>query len=289
MAAQSMLLIGYIMVSNWEKAQPIFRTQAHLSPRTPEDFLFKGLAESYTDPAQSLATLNEAVRRRSSGMSLLFRAQARASQAQVTADPADAQAAVADANVVTALLPGNPLAIALSLKAHLVAAGVHEENHEFDRRDKALHEAGADAAALEQFPRNEEAILGRVSYFKHVSDDGAMLEELRRARGELRNSMLDYYYVLTLYRQGRLEEALFTLDHSISNQSATVQFGRVYILAELSDGPDRALQEFHRQWQSKRTALDGLILQAELRLLGRKDEAVEACRKLREQGALLPP
>ena len=101
--------------------------------------------------------------------------------------------------------------------------------------------------------------------------------------------MLDYYYVLTLYRQGRLEEALFTLDHSISNQSATVQFGRVYILAELSDGPDRALQEFHRQWQSKRTALDGLILQAELRLLGRKDEAVEACRKLREQGALLPP
>ena len=68
-----------------------------------------------------------------------------------------------------------------------------------------------------------------------------------------------------------------------------MQYGRAYILAELSDGPERALQEFHRQWQSKRTGLDSLILQAELRLLGRKTEAVEACRKLREQGALLPP
>src|SRR5204863_1122754 len=47
MAAHSMLLIGYIMVGNWEKAQPILRIQAHLSTRTPEDYLFKGLAESY--------------------------------------------------------------------------------------------------------------------------------------------------------------------------------------------------------------------------------------------------
>src|SRR5437667_2775437 len=270
-------------------AQPIFRTPAHLSPRTPEDFLCKGVAESYTDPAQSLATLNEAVRRRSSGMSLLFRAQARASYAQVTADPADAQEAVADANVVNAVLPGNPVAIAVSLKAHLVAAGVYEEKEEFDRREKSLQEAAADATALEQFPRNQEAILGRVRYFKHVRDDGTMLEELRRARAELQSPMLDYYYVLTLYRQGHFEQALFALDHGISNHSATVQYGRAYILAELSDGPERALQEFHRQWQSKRTGLDSLILQAELRLLGRKAEAVEACRKLREQGVLLPP
>ena len=81
-----------------------------LEPVTPEDFLFKGQAQSMIDPADAENLLNEAIRRRDSNVARLVRTWVRSRLASFTGDPADAERAVDDATVARSMLGDNPYA-----------------------------------------------------------------------------------------------------------------------------------------------------------------------------------
>src|SRR6185295_18378365 len=103
----SMLIKAYALIGRWDMAQPMFATLDRLKPTTPEDFLFRGSLDALVDPAHGMAALDEAVRRRPTGVALLHRGSARANLAQDTAQLEDAEAALSDIQAAMTLLPPN--------------------------------------------------------------------------------------------------------------------------------------------------------------------------------------
>jgi hypothetical protein len=66
-----------------------------------------------------------------------------------TAQPHDAEAALADANAAWGMLPDNPLVLSARIYAHVVAAGIYQEAKQIDRGKAAVRDASRDAQALE--------------------------------------------------------------------------------------------------------------------------------------------
>jgi hypothetical protein len=60
----------------WERYDKTIQEMEKLTPRTPEDFLFKGYAEAALDPGLGLQTIQQAFDRRPQmGIALLLRAR----------------------------------------------------------------------------------------------------------------------------------------------------------------------------------------------------------------------
>jgi lipoprotein NlpI len=87
---------------------------------------------------------------------------------------------------------------------------------------------------------------------------------------------------LRFYRHGQFEAVLEILQPDAPGQH-DADYIRGYFLAELPRGPELALKEFYRLWQRRPSAWDTLAIQTTLRLLGRKEEAMDVCRKARER------
>ena len=251
--------------------------------------MLKGAAITLLDPAEALESLNEAVRQRPSGITRLFRGQARVLRAQETGSATDLEAALADVDAANAALPGNPLALALNVNAQLVAAGLFEETREYEKRDNALRQASSAAAPLPQYPHSSDAFLARAYYLKQTTNDVTLVDEIRRANDANDNIFGHYYVALSLYRLGRLPEALDEASRGVMSNSAFGGILRGYIVAELPNGPNIAFQEFNKAWQRNPSPMDAMTFETTLRLLGRKAEAVQASLQLRERAALLPP
>ena len=206
-----MLMKAYTLLGQRDKAQPMFEILERLQPTTPEDFLFRGSLDALVDPAKGLEALDEAVRRRPTGVARLQRGSARASLAQDTAKIDDAEAAVSDVQAAMTLLLPNAEVTALSLKAHLIAAGIYGENRLAEKRAAAWRQAEADAIALEKYPDNQAALVVRAMYLKLLSDDWTSLEKLRGGMETVTNSMIDYLAVVSLYHRGAYQTALEVL------------------------------------------------------------------------------
>jgi tetratricopeptide (TPR) repeat protein len=246
-AVASMLIKAYSLLGEWDKAQPIFENLYLSVPTTPEDFLFRGSLEAMVDPMKAMETLNEAIRRRPTGIAGLVRGSVRASVALDAARIDEAEAAIADINnAATALLPANAEIIALSLHAHLIAAGIYEDNQMIEKRAAAWRQVEADAAALEKYPGNQAAILARAMYLKHVAHDSVPFRELRASAP---NGLTDYCLAVALYREGEFKAALDLLQPAVSLNQTGADYARGYFMAELPNGPELALKEFYRLWQ----------------------------------------
>jgi serine/threonine protein kinase len=288
-AAQSMLLKAYIMVGRWPDAEPIFTTLARLSPHTQEDYLFLGSAQGLLDPSKGLETLDKAVLRRPSGTARLFRGQVRYYRAQESGDLADLEAAQADAAAANVLLPGSPVAVALSLNVQLAAAGLYDEHQDFEKREQAQRDAANAASILANYPKCAEAFLARVCYLKQFTNDLNLVAELQRANVVAENNYGPYNLALSLYRLGRIEEASVALSQQTVTEGPWQNFLRCFILADLPDGPTRASEEFFKAWEHKASLFDALEFQNALRFLGRRSEAVALSRELQLQASSLLP
>ena len=126
---------------------------------------------------------------------------------------------------------------------------------------------------MPQYPHSSDAFLARAYYLKQTTNDVTMLDELRRANEAADNVFGHYYVALSLYRLGRLPEALDEVSRGILSNSAFGGVIRGYILAELPDGPNIAFQEFNKAWQRHPSPMDAMLFETTLRLLGRKAEA----------------
>src|SRR5262249_42488083 len=121
-------------------------------------------------------------------------------------DPGVAEGALVDAQVAKAMLPGNPVVLARSVHAHLMAAGVFEAKGKSGQAHAALEQAGRDARALAPFASLPQAVWARFDYFAYVGDEEAAFAESRRG-GEFRHALM-------LYRRGQHRKALAAADRA---------------------------------------------------------------------------
>jgi hypothetical protein len=138
-AARGMLAAAYADDGHWEWYDQMIREMDPLTPKTPEDFLFKGYAEAYLEPERGLQTIKQAFDGRPmTGIALLLRAEVRAMLAQDTDALDEAEEAVQDAKYARELLHDSPTALWVSLEAHLAKAGVHKHRGEPEKHSAQL-------------------------------------------------------------------------------------------------------------------------------------------------------
>ena len=289
-AARGMLAAAYASDGQWEWYERTIREMEQLTPKTPEDFLFKGYAEAELDPEGGLQTIKKAFDRRPMmGIALLLRAEVRAFVAEDTDDPDEAEGAVQDAKYAKECLRNNPAALWVSLEAHLAKAGVHEYHGEPKQRIAELDLAGKDAEALKPFTALPEAVVYRWLYFREVGREEEVLDELRRASSQTDHVNVTFCCALTLYRRDRpgdLDEALHVLEKRPGTYNDRLL---PFVLAGHDYDPDKhdwqararkAYEDFAARSQDGTAVMD---TQSVLCLLEQKADAVEASKALLKQ------
>lgn len=253
-------------------------TLPQLTPVTYEDHLFMGLAESFEKPERGLVMMDEAIRRRDSSVARALRSRSRSSAAMGSGNAADAETAIEDARIAVTMLSGEPYALSQSVMANLVAAGIYGNGEE---KKAALDRARREVQVLERFRQLPVAVVARIFYFRETGDHAAALKEaLNRRDSGVRLSPFDEMVLANeLYINGRFADAVEVFDRSIARGGDTylMQILRCYALAELPNGPARALAAVPETKPASPFAIyEATILQ----LLGRRTEAVAAYRAL---------
>lgn len=261
----------------------------HLTPVTYEDYLYTGAAESFEKPERGLVAMDEAIRRRDSSVARALRARSRSLAAMGTANPADAEMAVEDARIAVTMLPGDPFALAQSVMANLVAAGIYEQSARPEERKAALARARLAVQALEPMRDVPVAAVARLFYFRESEDRAAALAEvLNRSQSGVRLSAFDEMFLANeLYLAGRFPEAVEVFDRSIARGGDTyiMQILRCYVLAELPNGPARALAACPEPKPSNVFSIYNATI---WQFLGRPSEAAAVCRSLHQRMLQLP-
>ena len=148
-AAWAMLAKAHDSVGQWVEHNRSVGEMLRRIPSTPEDYLFKGYAETGFDSTQALDSLNKALRRRpSSNIGRLIRASIRANAAIDQSSLELAEQAVRDAETAKQDLPGNPVALWTSGMANLTAAYAYQRLGQVERVKEAQARAEHNAAAL---------------------------------------------------------------------------------------------------------------------------------------------
>jgi hypothetical protein len=283
-AARALLWLAYSGARHGAKLDDWYRQLESLSPITPEDYLFKGLVEAsfMVLHGPGFQDLDEALRRRpDSSVVRVIRAEARANRAMDSGDLRDAELALEDAQVARAMLPSNPLALARSVYAQIVAAGIYADLGRTEGRNRVLAGAQRDVKELEQLPVSPLAALACFYYYESVGDEDAALAMSQRGVGFRRAVML--------YRHHESGKALEAAERNnkLTGGYSLDDVERGFILAELPDGPRRAraaFQEAKAHAYSVWQAAPPMILL----LLGNKHEAIRASRRTRESQPEFP-
>jgi len=270
-AAYSLLAQAYIADYQLDGYEITMDSVEKLTTVTPEDYLFKGHAESIYDPPLALKTLDEAIRRRDSTIARVLRADVRAAVAQDTGNVDMAQSAIDDAYVAKNMMPGDPISINVSLWAHLVATGVFRDAGEKDRADASLRQAGRDAQELERFPALPMSYGYRYFYLQLTRQEEAAHKVARKVYQEADSAGARGIYVWSLYEQEEFAKALQVLADAGDPTSPV-------IVAELPDGPSRALQAYRENSKLFTRGYAVIWNQATLFFLGMRTEVAAASR-----------
>jgi serine/threonine protein kinase len=274
-AARAMLAEACLKASRFPRFTELWRELEQMAPRSPEDFLFKGLLEATANPARGLQTLDEGIRRQDSILARATRLEARANRALVTGKIADAELALEDAQVARGMLPGNALILARSIFAYMVAAGTYEANGRPKDSERVLALARPCVKELEPFAVTPFTALACYQFFEYVGD-----EEAAYAMSERGNQ---FGRAVMRYRRGAFPSALqAALERSRSGAAGpTEQIERGLILAELPDGEARARAAFEEIRASSGTW--PLAPPTILLFLGKPEEARQAWLNVRKE------
>jgi serine/threonine protein kinase len=279
-AARAMLALAYANASQLPRFDALSRELDVLQPISPEDYLFKGHFEATIRPERGLRLLDEAIRRRDSVVGRAARTEARAARALISGKVDDAELAVEDAQVVRGMLPANPLVLARSVFAHLVAAGIYEGQGRPRDVARVLAQARRDVQELEEFSALPFAAKACFEYFDYVDDEEAAYTMSGHGSAFRRAVML--------YRRQEFAKALEAAERSraIGRGFSAEAVERAFILAELPDGPARARAACEAAKAEARSVWQ-LLPPMILLLLGHKDDARQAYLGVRKEE--LPP
>jgi cytochrome c-type biogenesis protein CcmH/NrfG len=202
-AANAMLSLALMHGGQWNQSFVTLQQFETLTPKTAEDYLFLGWAQSsIVDASAGLPALDEAVRLRpGSPMVRVVRAKMRAFSAVDSGDSELIELALADAITAKGMLPDSVAAIESHLYAHLVAINHYEENHDDAKRSAALEIAQKDAQELGRFSGRPGAHFQRAKYFEYLGREQDVLDEWRVAStGEFASDEVFRQYAFALYR-----------------------------------------------------------------------------------------
>lgn len=286
-AGHSLLASAYVGAGWWEKYEERLAVIERLRAKTPEDYLFRGLAESYLDPVRGLRSIDEAIRRRKSPVAYVIRSEVWANQAVDSASPREIEEALDDAHMALEMLPDSPTALVGSLYAHMIAAGIYGETAQPALREEMREAADRDAKLL-----GKHTHLPAVAYLRalHAVVGGNVAEShdiLQNVGENTDNSLLAYAGALSLYRQGEYQQALDALERR-PQRSSNEDLLRALCLLERF-GPESRFEQAYREM--KRVHSDGLaaLFRPGLMLLcGRRDDAVADSREIGLRASQLP-
>jgi tetratricopeptide (TPR) repeat protein/predicted Ser/Thr protein kinase len=286
-AARALLAAAYVSSGWWEKYEEVLGDLENLSPESAEDYLFRGLAESYLDPLRARQSLDEAIRRRRLPAAFVVRAEVSTNRAVDSGDIHDAEAALADARIACELLPDNPAALLASLNAHLVAAGLYDDAGRADMCDALMEEAERDAEALAPFSHLPLVAYDRAMYLVDAGQEQQAFDLLKIAAERTDNARVAYGFALLLYRRGAFEEGLAVLDRR-THRSHNEEMLRVLLMMELPDGHNRALAACRALGEQYPSGLSALFRPVLLLVLGDQASATAASREFRSEPDRLP-
>ena len=276
-SARALLAAAYEEEGLWGQHYTTLAECEKLTPEAPEDYLFMGFAESILDPERGLKAMDEAVRRRPSAIALSLRAAARTSRAEDTANPADAESAMADVDALKGLMRDDALVLRESVYARLAAASAYEATGQPQKREAVLAQARRDVLALAPYADRPEIARVRWCYLEYVEDEDGLVEMVRGAARPVDNGPLAGLYALVQYRRGELDKALEMLGRGASSYASDQL--RLCILAELPDGRARALAAYREMAGRRDSPVQDIGL---LFFLGWKQEALQASLDLRQ-------
>jgi hypothetical protein len=172
----------------------------------------------------------------------------------------------------------NPYVLRVSILTHVIAAVIYEEANLPDERAAVLANAKRDVRVLEPFLDDLPAVFFTVWFFyERTGDRENALRVARRSLDRSGSQLAANICVLDLYQLGRFEDALQCLDRP-QQTDFSGDMMRVFVLAELPDGPRRALREFEKSTGSPpQIARHRTYL---LLLLGQREQAVANLVKL---------
>ena len=277
-AAQAILFLAYLDAGYHDRFYIRINDLDALTPKTSEDFLYRGQAAAQSGGKEGLALLDKAIELRDSYIARLVRAELRLKFAQQTGLPDDADLALEDAGVGRALLPNNPVALAISLEAQLVAAHNYERHDQPHKSDAALEQAARDADNLKRFPSFPRGGRARLFYFDRIGDDEAIRAEFLRNKDGPGAVAARRAYFHVLYRRGDFLQALELLkDYPKTGGEMMYHVMRAFVLANLPDGEKRAraayLQALEAGKGGRRGARGDLYPPIVLCFLGKTKEA----------------
>jgi serine/threonine protein kinase len=285
-AARAMLARACVVDGQYGRYYSTLTDLEQLTPRTAEDFLFKGVVEMYPDPAGAAELLDEAVKQRDSPLARAVRADARSHKAMMTGDLSDVEAALEDAAVAKSMLPDKMIALRVHLFSHLVAANILGDLGQDDRRASILVDARGDAQALERFPGVPEAQRVRMQYFELLREHNAALEAARWYSEAMNDPRP---YAESLYGRGNFAKALQVLDQAPDRAKGFFHYAdRAYILAELPGRYEEALTAADAAQDHALQVYIPDVPAAVFYLLGKPSKAISSARQMRERFQPLP-
>jgi tetratricopeptide (TPR) repeat protein len=286
-AAWSMLAVAYNIAGRMTEYGQALTKATQLPAVTPEDYLFRGHAESFEDPGRSLKTLDEAVHRRSSPLARLIRIEALKMNTMDVPDPQKAHLAMEEVKLIKRELPDNLLVSSVSCLVHLMCYHVFDEFGNLGQRQIALEEGLKDARALEAYSHRPNAVTVRWVFLQGVGQENAALADLGHLAETTNENNMGYYYCIALYLRGDFEHAVRVLEKR--KGEAVLNLVRVLPLAELPEGPLRANKLYDEIAAQDLRGWDLFNSQLILRFLGRKQEAIAVSRKFLTQPDRFPP
>ena len=214
-AARALFACAHAAASDWTTARRVVAEAAAMTPRTPEDKLFLGRAIGEFQPAEGLPLMNDALAERPSGIGHVMRADLRVTLATDTGVVADADAAIADAEMARRLLPGNPYPLSTVAFAQLSATAAYRHAGRADRAEEHLAAASRVTDELARFRGNYDAVFTR--YCVAIHRDGLngrmdMLAELHQTRATAPAAGLAFLEAYNLFCLGRDVEAAAVAD-----------------------------------------------------------------------------
>lgn len=278
--AKAMLATGYLWSGNFEKYAEILGELGELSPETPEDYLFLGVAlvGGHPDTAKAVSLIGYAAKKRPSGITFLALAMAEGFHAAAFGSWPIAQKAIEHCNWAEEVLGANhPGVLTVRLNAYNFAMRLCPDGERAGLRRKA-----AEAAAVLVSTSSPIGRMQRAFYFEITGNDTAEVQEWGKAVQQGGGGLYATYYAAAMLNRNMSGEALEALNRQGLASDGLVAISRAFLLL------DKKLPEESRELYPRAAASERLRVLAETILLLAGDDLRVAADSVQLIGTISP-
>jgi serine/threonine protein kinase len=231
LAPRAYLSVVCNYAEDWEGEVVHGNRAMELTPKSPEDYLFRGYMVGFTNPARGLPDLEEAWKRRPSVLAQFIRSEVLAVLADDTGRVEDSVAAREALRNARALMGDTPMVAVASLYIQTSGCNNCRLNGKEAEARQWLADGAADFRASEAYRAHPGALQARTMYLWLRDGDTEPLDAENREAGRRSvDSSACMIYLASLFRRGKTDEALEYLRTVRDNGSDLLPFTRVGLL-----------------------------------------------------------